>query len=253
MATGRSSLWFVCPKPDPASRLRLFCFPYAGGSAAVFHPWPSRLPRGVEVCTLQLPGRGTRLREPAFTRISQVIPILGDVILPYLDIPFAFFGHSLGAFIGFELARHLRSQLDLHPAHLFVSGQRAPQTPDPHPPIRHLADDEFIEEVRRRYNGIPEEVLQAPELMEILLPALRADFSMNETYRYVAGDPLDCSISCFGGVDDRSRSHEELVAWQAQTLGSFELTMIPGDHFFIQTAHIPLLEALSREVGALLK
>jgi len=219
----------------------------------VFHPWPDHLPKGVEVCALQLPGRGGRLREPTFTRVSQLIPIVAEVILPYLDMPFAFFGHSLGAFIAFELARQLRRQLDLQPAHLFVSGQRAPQMPDPHPPIRHLPDGEFIEEVRCRYNGIPETVLQTPELMEILLPSLRADFSMNETYRYLAGDPLNCSISCFGGMDDRSRTREELMAWRAQTVGSFELKMIPGDHFFIQTAQIPLLRVVSRELDQLLE
>ena len=152
--------WLAFHKLNPQARLRLFCFHYAGGSARVFREWHDLLPT-VEVCPLQLPGRGTRIKEGSVRRVAPLVEQLARELSPKLDMPFAFFGHSMGALIGFELARLLRRERGLNPAHLFISGRRAPQLRAAGPPIHNLPDDEFIERLRD-YNGTPEEVLRHP-------------------------------------------------------------------------------------------
>lgn len=251
MTTMAASSWIARPRPNPRTRLRLLCFPYAGGGASIFRTWSDDLPRDVEVCPVQLPGRESRMRELPFTRLPPLVQALAQALLPYLDIPFAFFGHSMGALISFELARQLRRQYGLSPAHLFVSSHRAPQIPDPHPPIHHLPESMFVEELRR-FSGTPELILQNPEIMEVFLPLLRADFSICETYTYSPEDPLECPISAFGGLHDLLASRDDLESWRDQTLGSFTLRMFPGDHFFLHTARAPLLQTVSQGLTQLL-
>ncbi len=244
--------WFAYPKPNPQASLRLFCFPYAGGRASVFRTWPEGLPTTVEVCPVQLPGRGSRLREAPFTRLSPLVQAIAQALLPHLDKPFAFFGHCVGALVSFELARQLRRQYGLSPAHFFVSGCGTPQIPDPNPLIHALPDSAFLEELRRR-NGTPQEILEDPEMMQLLLPILRADFLMYETYTYTSEAPLDCPISAFGGLQDHAVSRERLEAWREQTSASFSLRMLPGNHFFLHTAQPHLLWMLSRELHRLVR
>ena len=164
MTASVSDPWIACRKPRPQARLRLFCFPYAGGGASIFRTWPDGLPADVEVCPVQLPGRGTRLMERPFTQLSPLVEALAQALLPLLDKPFAFFGHSLGALVSFELARHLRRQYGVHPVRLFVSACRAPQIPHRDRPIHTLPEAEFLAELRR-LNGTPAEVLEHEELM----------------------------------------------------------------------------------------
>jgi len=164
-----------------------------------------------------------------------------------MNLPYVFFGHSLGALIGFELACQLRRQNSTDPVHLFVSGRRAPQIPDPNPPIHQLPEAEFIDELRR-FDGTPEEVLKHPELMEIFLPVLRADFALLETYEYTSEKPLDCPITAFGGLQDRKATREELAAWRDQTHGDFRLQLFPGDHFFLHSVQPILLQAIAQDL-----
>ena len=241
--------WIVTPRLNPRARLRLFCFPYSGGGASIFWTWPQRLPEAVEVCAVQLPGRETRFREVPVTDVLETVGTLADVLRPCLTLPYAFFGHSLGAFVSFELIRQLRRQNALLPVHFFVSGQHAPQLPNPNPPIHRLPGNEFISELCHRYNGIPQEVLQCHELMQILLPVLRADLRMAETYVYIDDNkPLDCPITCLGGQKDPQTTNETLAAWGKQTRSNFKVRMFPGDHFFIQSERISVLQALSEEL-----
>jgi medium-chain acyl-[acyl-carrier-protein] hydrolase len=240
--------WIINPKPNPQARFRLFCFPYAGGGASVFRAWPDYLPPELEVCAIQLPGRENRLQERPLSQFPKVVCTLAEVLLPYLKGPFAFFGHSMGAFISFELARHLRKEHKLSPFHLFVSGQRAPQKPDPYPPLHQLPDQEFIEGLHNRYNSIPQAVLKSAELMQILLPILRADLTVNETYAYQYDNPLDCPITAFGGQEDPETRHDDLLAWRDQTSDAFTLRMLPGGHFFLENARTLLLQALNDDL-----
>jgi medium-chain acyl-[acyl-carrier-protein] hydrolase len=239
--------WVTCSRPRTQARLRLFCFPYAGGGASIFRAWPDDLP-GMQVCPVQLPGRENRLREPCFIRLEPLVQALVQALPPYLDMPYAFFGHSLGALIGFELARALVRENRSGPVHLFVSGHSAPQVQSLEPPIHQLPEPDFIKELRC-LNGTPGEVLQHAELMALLLPVLRADFAINETYVYTPGTLLDCPISAFGGLQDNLASRDDLAAWRDQTRSTFTLRMFPGDHFFLHSARPLLLRAIVHDLA----
>lgn len=241
--------WITCRKPSPQARLRLFCFPYAGGGVSIFRAWPEGLPAHVEVCPVQFPGRGTRLAEPPFTRLPSLVQALAEALCPFLDKPFAFFGHSLGALVSFELARQLRRSYAATPVRLFISADRAPQIPRRDPPIHSLPEREFLVELRR-LKGTPREVFEDEELMQVMIPVLRADFAAYETYGYTTEPPLDCPISAFGGLQDQRVRRGDLEAWRDQTSVFFSLRMFPGDHFFLNTTQAPLLGALSQELRA---
>ena len=239
--------WIAFRKPNPQACLRLFCFPNAGTGASIFRTWSRGLPADVEVCPVQLPGRGTRLIETPFTQLTPLVQALAQALVPLLDKPFAFFGHSLGALVGFELARQLRRQSGVQPVHLFISADRAPQIPHQDRPIHELPEGELLVELRR-LNGIPGKVLEDVELMQIMLPVLRADLAVYETYVYSTEPPLNCPISTFGGLQDHRVSRGDLEAWSDQTSVSFSLRMFPGDHFFWHTTQPLLLQVLSQEL-----
>lgn len=242
--------WLVCPKPNPRASLRLFCFPYAGGTAAIYRQWQSNLPPAVEVCPVQLTGRGKRMQEMPFTNMFQLVEATAEALRPFMDKPFAFFGHSMGGLISFELARHLRRTHAPMPARLFVSGRRAPQIPSEEAPTHDLPESEFVQAVLN-LEGTPAEVLEHPELRHLMLPLLRADFSVCETYRYTPEPPLDCPISVFGGLQDRDVQRKHLEPWGEHTTRPVVPRMLPGDHFFINTQQPLLLRVLAQELHQL--
>jgi len=231
-------------RPNPDAELRLFCFPYAGASAAIYRGWHQKLPAAVEVRAVELPGRGTRLREKPFLGLLPLVEHLGEALEPYLDRPFVFFGHSMGALIAFELSRLLRREGRTLPVHLFVSGHRAPHLPSKHRPIHSLPEREFVQELRN-LEGTPEAVLENEELMELLSPVLRADFSVCETYYYHDEEPLSCPITAFGGTEDTDVDRSMLEPWKLHTTGAFRLHMLPGNHFFLQTSEAQLLRLVA--------
>lgn len=245
--TSTRDAWVKIFKPEPRARLRLFCFAYAGGSAQNFYSWPRELPATIELCAVQLPGRGGRMGEPPFTSMPTLVEAMLPALLPYFNKPFAFFGHSMGAMISFELARQLRRETGREPLKLFVSGQRAPQLPRASAITYNLPEPEFLEELRR-LNGTPREVLEHPELMSLLLSLLRADFELVQTYDYQPGAPLNCPISAFGGAQDVDIPRSELDAWREQTTAAFSLQMFPGDHFFLHSSQAMLLQRLSEHL-----
>jgi len=242
--------WIECWEPRPQAAFRLFCFPYAGVGATVYRPWALALPDTIELRAVQPPGRGRRLAESPCTRLSDLARAAAHAILPDADRPFAIFGHSLGALVGFEVARELRRLSGLAPAHLFASGRRAPQLPDAEPPLHPLPDREFIAEVGRRYAGIPEAVLREPDLLRLLLPTLRTDIQSLETYIFTPDEPLACPLSVFGGEQDERARPEQLDAWRHLTRGRFSRQMFPGGHFFpVQDSQPLLLGAMARELA----
>jgi medium-chain acyl-[acyl-carrier-protein] hydrolase len=248
-----TNAWIACPKPNPTADLRLICFPYAGGGASAFSQWPKLLPPTVELWAVQLPGRETRLRERPYRQFPQLVEALAEALQPYLgDKPFALFGHSLGALICFETARFLCRQTAAQPVHLFVSGRRSPHLFDSAPPLHSLPDTLFIQRVQQRYNGIPAIILQDQELLDLFLPILRADFELLESYCYADEPPLNCPISAFGGYQDSQATELEVAGWRNQTRQAFTLTMLPGDHFFVQTARLQLIQAIVNSLNPLL-
>jgi medium-chain acyl-[acyl-carrier-protein] hydrolase len=239
--------WIPYRRPSGYPHLRLFCFPYAGGSASVFRNWVKLFPQEIDVCPIQYPGREKRIIESQFTSMEPLIDELANVLLPEVEIPFAFFGHSLGALISFELARRFQRN-GISPVRLFVSSYRAPAIAKRRPPMHLLPDTEFVERLRE-YNGTPDAVLQNSELMNVLLPTLRADFALHETYVYSADVPLKCPISAFGGIEDLEVNYNDLKLWKEQTTCSFKIQMFRGDHFYIYDESKELINSIVKDLA----
>jgi medium-chain acyl-[acyl-carrier-protein] hydrolase len=224
----------------------LFCFPYSGASAAFFRAWINRIP-AVEVYPVDLPGHGARISEPLFTIITPLVEAVATSILPVLRPPYAFFGHSMGALVAYELARTLVARRHSAPVHLFVSGHGAPHLEDPEPPIHNLPEDEFIQKIQGM-NGTAEKLFEHPELRAMFLPILRADFTICETYRHRPGPLLPCPITALGGIGDPSVPRAALEAWREHSAAAFKVHLFPGDHFYLKQPPAALMEILAREL-----
>ena len=246
-----SDPWVLRLQPRQAARLRLFCFPYAGGGVASFAQWPRQLPAQIEVYALQAPGRENRLREPPLRRMGPLAERAAAAIEPYADLPFALFGHSLGALVAFEVACRLRAAGRPLPLHLYVSGRQAPHLADSRPPMYVLPEDSFLAELQRRYGGTRLMLLDDREMRRLLLPALRADVEVIETYRYVDQPPLDCSLSAFRGSEDAC-TREGVSAWRMHVTGAFQEWTFPGGHFYLETCRQAFLECLAGGLSELL-
>ena len=238
------SPWFHVQKRVENPTVRLFCFSYAGGSASTFRDWCNQVPNGVEICSVQLPGRGTRFREPSLTSMNLLLDALVQEFTPHCHVPFAFFGHSMGAQVAFEFTRRLRQCSEMCPVQLFVSGRCAPQINSSRRPIHRLSEKDFIEEIKK-LNGTPDEALQHPELMELVSPILRADIKLIETWKYIDDEPLEVPITAFGGIDDGGVTARHLEDWGYQTCRDFSMQLFEGDHFFINTSRVNLLNTVS--------
>lgn len=236
--------WFHIPRPVIHPRLRLLCFPYAGGSATLFQSWPRSLPSDVELWALKLPGRGHRYSEPPITRLERLLDALVTALARSLEAPFLFYGHSMGALVAFALARRLQLEGLPTPKSIVVSGRRAPQLKPLRPQTYSLSTPEFWAEVRR-LNGTPEVVFQEPELMELLLPILRADFELIETWVYKSMEPLNIPLFVWGGTEDSDVPKSDLDLWQVQTQVSCFVRQFQGNHFFINTHAELFLSALA--------
>lgn len=237
--------WLRISQPNPDARLRLFCFPYAGGAASIYRTWPQQLPADIEVCAVQLPGRENRIRERPYTDVIELMQALMPNLLPALDKPFALFGHSMGSLIAYELAQQLQ-QHGQTPTHLFVSGRREPTLPEPETLLHTLPSDQaFLAELQRRYNNLPALLFTDAELQELFVPLLRADLTLVETYQYTERPALPCPLIALGGAADPRASQAELEAWQALTQADFELHRFPGGHFYLNEQGPTLLATLA--------
>lgn len=242
--------WAVFPGRNPSARLRLFCFPYAGGGATVYSTWARALPAEVEVVAVQPPGRESRLMETPFGDLRALVAAMHTALLPYMDRPFAFYGHSNGGRMAFELARLLRRTGGPLPRHLFVGGVPAPQVDADEEPIHDLPHDEFIAALRR-YAGTPEEILQNAEIMELVMPLLRADFRLGDTYVYAPEPPLDVPVTAYGGALDEEVPAWQVEAWGEMTSSAFRCRMFPGGHFFVNEDRALVLQDIARELRPL--
>lgn len=243
--------WLPYRRPRSTPALRLFCFPYAGGSASAFRGWADQLPDGVEICAVQPPGRERRMAEPAFSHMEPLVEELAGVLEPVLDLPFAFFGHSMGAKVAYELARKLRREGRGLPRLMIFSGSRAPHMPNEEPPIHALPDDELSDELHR-LGGTPKEVLDNDELMRLLLPLLRADFELNETYEHQPENPFDVPVAAYGGLGDEECPPETIEGWKEVTEGPFRRRMFEGGHFFLHEVPDELQGEIQRDLAGVL-
>jgi medium-chain acyl-[acyl-carrier-protein] hydrolase len=218
----------------------MICLPYAGGSAAAFREWPQMFSDEVEVVPIEPPGHGSRLAEPPLYDVHTAAAGAAEALLPYLDRPFALFGHSFGALLGFELARELHTD-GLSPACFFASGSRAPRV-TARRYLSALTDDALVD-LLRQLNGTPTEILQNRQLVDLLLPAVRADLVAGEAYVAPATAMVDCPIVALAGRDDSVVAPGEIAAWAEVTRAEFELWTLPGDHFFVH-ASLPLVSTV---------
>jgi len=229
-------------------RLRLFCFPYAGGGPYIFQKWSKWLPEHVGLYAVHLPGRGTRIWCPPVGKLHLIVAAVVKALQPLQDIPFVFFGHSMGALLAFETARALRRQCSCEPRLLLVSACRPPSMIEQRERICNLSDEAFIQKIKD-LGGTPPEVLENKELLEILLPTLRADFSVIDTYRYESAAPLICPIAVISGAQDHHACGPIMAGWNQETSHTPLFYEIQGGHFFIHTADAELQRIIVSKVG----
>lgn len=226
------SNWFKVYQSSPTPKLRLFCFPYAGGSAQIFSQWAQHLPSHVDLFAIQSPGRGRRFSEKPIGCLSTKVDLLHQEILPYTDVPYVFIGHSNGALLAFELARELQKSGNCNLKHIVLSAKRAPQLPRLKPAIHALPQEQFLAQLKA-YNFTPDEVLENAELMEIFIPMLRADFSLSDTHQFQVKPSLEADASLYWGNEDDDIPKEDILAWENLIQGQCKLVEFNGGHFFI--------------------
>jgi surfactin synthase thioesterase subunit len=224
--------------------MRLVCFPHAGGAATAYAPLARALPATIETLALQYPGRQDRLAEPAVESIDELVAAVLPELRPWLDRPFAFFGHSTGAIVAYEVARVLQDEQGLMPVGLIASGRRGPSTHRAEH-VHRGGDRSLLREVAR-LGGTPPELLADEEVQQLMLPALRGDYKAIETYEWRPGPPLDCPIFAVVGEDDPLATESEAAAWRAQTSAGFELHVLPGRHFYLVDQQHEVIALISR-------
>jgi medium-chain acyl-[acyl-carrier-protein] hydrolase len=238
----RSALWLQCRDLTRQPGMRLFCFPHAGGGASAFHSWHAGFAPLIQVCPILLPGRERRLSEPLYTSFDPLLEALSEELRPWLDVPFAVFGHSMGALLAFEWVRKLQREGPNVPSRVFLSGRRAPDALDESDLLSPLSDAEFVDELAHRYQGLPDEFLSEPELMAVMLPILRADISVVESYHFTEGEQLNCPTMVSAGIDDATVAFDQLVGWQRHVNANLDVQIFPGGHFYPEG---PLISAIS--------
>lgn len=240
--------WFPFVRPRPAPALRLFLLPYAGAGASTFRPWSTRLPDWIEPWAVQLPGRETRFAEPSATRLDPLVESLADALSPWLDRPYALFGHSMGGLLAFELARTLRDRRLPLPRQVVVSGHRAPQVVSPVGEFRDLPEPEFQARLRA-LGGIPDAVWAEPQLVAMVSARLRADYQMLESYRYRPAPPLESPLTAYGAPDDAESTPELMAPWAEHSTRFGGVRLFSGGHFFIHHDEARVLADLISLLG----
>ncbi|MCW5978312.1 MAG: alpha/beta fold hydrolase [Bryobacteraceae bacterium] len=239
--------WFPTLREDSGARLRLFCFPYAGGGTSAFRSWPGILPLEIEVAPARLPGREARFGEPPFQEIEPLVEALLASARPHLEKPYALFGHSMGAMIALELARAVRREGLPGPRMVLAAAARAPQFRRGHIAAPEPPEEEFLAELRD-LQWAPSALLEDEKLLRLVLPALRADSSLCRTYSYAPEPALDCPIAAYHGADDPRLPSQVIEPWREQTTAAFRMRALPGGHFFLHTAEREFLEMLSEDL-----
>lgn len=240
--------WFHIKKPAPNAMIRLFCFPYAGGSAQIYSDWYEYLPSTIEVIAIQYPGRGSRFVDPLIGSCEAMVAAILPHISPALTKPFVFFGHSNGGLVSFELARALQRQGVKQQLHHFISAKRAVHLPKVIEPMHNLPEKEFKRRLEE-LGGTPPEILAQQELMSLFIPILRSDFSLSETYQYQQTDKLACDTTLLYGLQDKDIPEKDVLAWQELVSKPIEAYPFVGDHFFINSVKTQVLALLKQKLN----
>jgi len=246
----RGNLWFPGIEKTQDARLRLFTFPYAGGGVAIMRSWSDALPEGIALCPSRLPGRESRMSEAPIEKPEKLVEGIAEALRPHLDVPFAFLGYCMGAFLSFELTRWLRRNSLPQPKALLVAGSRAPQFRLGHVPHPDPTDEELVEEFRQLEYAAREE-LDNEDLLQLMLPSLRADSKIGRIYTYFEEPPLDVPIRTYGGTKDPRLPADVIDAWRKQTTSSFRMRLFPGKHFFMHTVEKEFQAAVAEDLEEL--
>jgi len=243
-----SSSYFSIAQPKPDAQLRLLCFPHAGGAPAAFFPWIALLAPEIECVCVQYPGRGQRFREEPLSSIPDLVRGIVGRMADITDKPFAFYGHSLGGWVAFDLARSLRRLRLPEPEHIFLGASRPPHLGPLLPTIHELPEESFVEAIQARYGGIPALIYQDSEMLRIFTGAMRADFTAYERYRLGPEAPLDVPMTAFAATEDQAVTPSCMQEWARHTAAEFELKQIPGGHFFPQSSIAFVVQAIRERV-----
>ncbi|MER5483572.1 alpha/beta fold hydrolase [Streptomyces sp. NPDC002812] len=242
--------WIRSFRPCEDAGVRLLCFPHAGGAAGFYFPLAQALAPDVEVLAVQYPGRQDRLREPGVDDVRVLADGVVAALLPLLDDrPLALFGHSMGATVGYEVARRLEHEAGVRPALLFASGRRAPSRNREE--WAHLKDDAGLAEELRLLGGTGGALLADPDILRMVLPAVRVDYRAIETYRHRPGAELGCPIVVLTGADDPRVTLDEAADWRHHTHAGHTLDVFPGGHFYLNEVMEEIAGLIADRISAL--
>ncbi|MET8944908.1 alpha/beta fold hydrolase [Streptomyces sp. NPDC004542] len=230
-AAGPDGLWIRRFSPADDARVRLVCFPHAGGSATFYFPVARALAPAIDVLAVQYPGRQDRRGEPCVDDMGRLADLVTEELRPWTDRPLALFGHSMGALLGFEVARRLERD-GIRPLRFFASGRRAPMRRRSDEDVHRRDDQRLIAELTS-LSGTDAQILDDPEVLQLVLPAIRSDYRAVETYRYAPGEPLRCPVSVLTGDSDPQVTLDEAEDWRHCVAGHFDVTVYPGGHFYL--------------------
>lgn len=231
---------------EPAGRATLVCFPHAGGSASFFYPVSDAMQSTMQVVALQYPGRQDRRQERPLTTIADLADQAFAALRPLMDGPLAFFGHSMGATLAYEVAVRMRQELAAEPVTLFASGRRAPSRHREE--FVHRRDDDGIVAELKTLSGTDTRILGDEELLRMILPAIRSDYTAAETYRWQPVPPLSCPILALTGDQDPKVTLDEARAWSEHTTGDFELRTFSGGHFYLADHQRAVINLISDQL-----
>lgn len=240
--------WFVIPRPRPQAAVRLFCLPYAGAGASAYRRWPAAMGADVEVIAVQPPGRENRIAEDAaFDRDDLAAAIAAQIVTD--DRPYALYGHSLGGWDAYEVTRHLHRTGGPLPVKLYTGGCRAPHIPvtGTFAGLSTLEDDALVARIAQG-GGLHEAILAEPELIELLLPALRADFTRLDRYTHTGGDPLPIPIVAYAARADTAVTLADIQPWDRHTTEGCTIHEVDGDHFFLLDDNSRVTDLIAKDL-----
>ncbi|MBL1087597.1 thioesterase [Streptomyces actinomycinicus] len=231
-----------------AARRRLVVLPHAGGSASFYHAWGGAFGEGTEVLVTRYPGRHDRLADPCVDSMDALADHVTAALLPSADVPVTLFGHSMGASLAYEVALRLQREHGVRPAALHVSSRKAPHRLTPR--RLHEQGDEALVAELQRLGGTDTRLLDDPDLRELVLPAIRADFTVVGTYGPRDPAPVDCPVHAYVGDGDPSMSAHDMASWADVTPREFQLRVFPGGHFYLVDQHEALTRAIKEQLTA---
>jgi len=240
----KAERWLMVPRPVKNPCLRLICLPYAGGNPDIFRPWVEHLDADVELLAVRLPGRGSRIQELPYDDWRSLTEDCLQVLRPFVAEPHAFYGHSFGGRLAYELAQRMQLDFPDFTRRLFVGACRSPGSPQARPYLHQLSECEFRRALATM-GATPSAVLESEEVLSLMLPAIRSDMRLAEIWSDWHHAPLPIPLHVYYGHQDPIDNHTSMAGWSSHTSASFELVGIDAGHFFLETHRQQLLSHMA--------